>query len=134
MPHEAWEAAVDLLRAAGTEPILVGMLDHVAYGGRAGGTLTLEVGGEVTERRLAVRVADLPALLRASIPWVETVEVRRVQAVEATPHQRRLARDAARGEQLRAELANHPLVLALQQHLGGVAQRVNVTAETGGTR
>ena len=133
-PAALWESAVDRLRATGGEAILVGMLDHVAFGGRTGSLLTLEVAGEVTERRVAARVAELPALLRPAIPWVEGVELRRVPSVDGTPHQRRLGRDAARSEAMRAELANHPLVVALQQHLGGVAQRVNPTGESGEQR
>ena len=132
----AWEVAVDRLRgAAQADPILVGMLDHVAVGGVDGETLTLEVAGEVTERRLASRVDELPKVLSAVLtPPFRQVQVRRVPVVEGTPQQRRLGRETARAEAMRAELVGHPLVVALQDHLGGVPGAVTVTAERGGDR
>ncbi len=131
---DAWEAAVDRMRSAGAnvDPILVGMLDHVALAGIEGELLTLEVAGEVTERRLASRLEELAATLGRFLPRsVRQVALRRVAAVEGTPQQRRLGREAAREAAMRAELVGHPLVVALQDHLGGVPGAVTVNAERG---
>ena len=129
----AWEAAVDRLRGGGgADPILVGMLDHVAVGGTEGDTLILEVAGEVTERRLTARVAELPAVLAGALPRdFQQIQLRRVTAIEGTPQQRRLGREAARADAMRAELVGHRLVVALQEHLGGVPGAVLVAGERG---
>jgi DNA polymerase-3 subunit gamma/tau len=124
-PDDAiWEQVVEALRA--DTPSFAGALDHVAVGGFDAGHLTLDVAGEITERRLAARHDELSAIVRAALPAVERVTLRRTAEVPGSPHQRRQERDLALRERLTAEVVSHPLVVELQKRFGGVLGEVSL--------
>lgn len=122
--HEAWERVVDAVRAG--SPSFAGALDHVAVGGFADGLLTLDVAGEITERRLAARHGELEAVVRAALPAVLKVELRRTAEVSASPHQRRLERERVLRDELTRQVSSHPLVTELQKRFGGVLGEVSL--------
>ncbi len=122
-----WERVVDAVRAG--SPSFAGALDHVAVGTFDAGLLTLDVAGEITERRLAARHDELLAIVRAALPAVERVTLRKTAEVPGSPHQRRAERERALRARLTSEVMTHPLVVELQKRFGGVLGEVSLATD-----
>jgi hypothetical protein len=121
---DGWEKVVAALGTS--HPLLAGALDHTSVGAFDDGSLTLDVAGEVTDRRLSPRIADLEQLIARLAPSVTRIVIRRVAAVTDTPHLRRVQRENIAREAMRADILNHPLIIALQRRLGGVVGQVEL--------
>jgi len=124
---ESWSTLVHALRA--TEPSLAGALSHLAVRGFTDGTLELDVAGVVTHKRVAASLDDITLLVSELCPLVTTIALHKVEEVSESPHQRRVEALRAKRERLRTELETHPLIVALQDRLGGVLGAVEL-AET----
>ncbi len=121
---EVWEAIVELIRPE--DAVLAGILDHARISGFAEGTLSLEVAGEVTEKRLLAKLSDISSLVKALRPEVQQVRIGRVSAVANTPHMRRAERRSRAEEARRRDVEKHPLVLELIERFGATLSFVEV--------
>jgi len=114
---ETWELLVDRIRPG--DPLLAGLLDHAKVASHTDGTLVLEVSGEVSERRLQSKLADVQALIAAQRRDVRDIAIGKVQDASGTPHQRKYQRDQKGREAKRREVERHPLVVELIERFGG---------------
>jgi len=113
---DLWELIVDLIRPG--DAVLAGILDHARVAGFSDGTLTLEVSGDITERRLVAKLDVIESLVTAQRPDIRRIRVGKVEAIANTPHLRKSERQFQAQEQRRRDVERHPLVVELLERFG----------------
>jgi len=124
LDSETWELIVDQIRPG--DPQLAGLLAHAKVASHVDGVLTLEVAGEVSEKRLQAKLRDAVALVSAQRPDVSDVTIGKVQDTIDTPHQRKYQREQKVREGKRKDVERHPLVVELLERFGGTLGVIEV--------